>query len=104
MGMPHDQRPVRLNESQRRHYEILFARLERSLMQLEIAARGEIPRTTFTLVESDLPPRFAREAPEVIDDARRQLATLAQTVALRPRVESRRRVCRTLITSEVNDL
>ena len=104
MGMAHDQGSVRLNESQRRHYQILFARLERSLMQLETAARGEAPRTTLTVVESDLPPRFLQEGGEVIADARRQLAALAQTVALRPRAESRRRVCRALVTSEVNDL
>ena len=104
MGMTHDQGSVRLNENQRRHYEILFARLERSLMQLETAARGEVPRLTLTIVESDLPARFVREAGEVIVEARRRLAALAETVSLRPRVESRRRVCRTLITSEVNDL
>ena len=94
----------RLNESQRRHYEVLFARLERTLVQLETAARGDEPRTVLTIVESDLPPRFAREAPTVIDAARQQLEALATSLSLRPRTESRRRVCRALITSELNGL
>jgi hypothetical protein len=45
----------RLNESQRRHYEVLFARLERTLVQLEAAARDDDARTALTIVESDLP-------------------------------------------------
>jgi len=93
---------ARLNESQRRHYEVLFAKLERNLVELEAAAHdGEIP-TKLTVVESDLPPRFSEEAPTVIDDARRQLATLAEALSLRPRTESRRRICRALITSDLN--
>ncbi len=94
----------RLNESQRRHYEVLFARLERTLVQLEAAARDDDARTTLTVVESDLPPRFTEEAPEVIDAARQQLAALARMLSLRPRVESRRRICRALITSDLNGL
>jgi hypothetical protein len=98
-----DNGPV-LNGSQRRHYEVLFARLERSLVQLDAAARDEDARTVLTVVERDLPPRFPQEAPDVIGDARRQLASLARTLALRPRTESQRRVCRALITSELNGL
>src|SRR4051812_29155206 len=93
-----------LNESQRRHYEVLFARLERTLVQLEAAARDDDARTALTIVESDLPPRFTQEAPEVIDVARQQLAALARMLSLRPRVESRRRICRALITSDLNGL
>lgn len=96
--------PARLNESQRRHYEVLFAKLERSLVQLEAAARDDDAGTVLTVVQSDLPPRFVQEAPTVIDEARRQLATLAQTLSLRPRTESRRRICRALITSDLNGL
>jgi hypothetical protein len=95
---------VRLNDSQRRHYEVLFARLERTLVHLADAARADDARTVLTVVERDLPPRFVEEASEVIGDARQQLAALAQTLSLRPRVESRRRVCRALITSELNGL
>jgi hypothetical protein len=96
--------PARLNESQRRHYEVLFARLERTLMQLDAAAREDDARTVLTVVQPDLPPRFAAEGPGVIDEARQQLAMLAETLSLRPRTESRRRICRALITSELNGL
>jgi hypothetical protein len=102
--MTDNEGPARLNESQRRHYEVLFARLERTLVQLEAAARADDPRTVLTVVQADLPPRFAQEAPRAIDDARHQLAALARTLSLRPRTESRRRVCRALITSELNGL
>ena len=96
--------PARLNESQRRHYEVLFARLERSLVELEAAARDDDARTLLTVVQSDLPPRFAEDAPSIIDEARGQLAMIAQTLSLRPRTESRRRICRALITSDLNGL
>jgi hypothetical protein len=95
---------ARLNESQRRHYEVLFARLERTLVQLEAAAHGDEPRTVLTVVERDLPPQFVQKAPDVIAEARRQLAALAEVLSLRPRVESRRRICRALITSDLNGL
>ena len=101
--MNNEAEPV-LNESQRRHYEVLFGRLERTLVQLEAAARDTDPRTALTVVEPDLPARFTQEAPEVIDEARRQLAALARMLSLRPRVESRRRLCRALITSDLNGL
>jgi hypothetical protein len=95
---------VRLNDSQRRHYEVLLSRLERTLVHLETAARGDDARTTLTVVEEDLPPRFEQESAAVIDEARQQLAALAQSLSLRPRVESRRRVCRALLTSDLNGL
>jgi hypothetical protein len=102
--MTNNEGAATLNESQRRHYEVLLARLERTLVQLGAAARGEELHTVLTRVEADLPPRFVQEAPEVIDEARRQIASLAQTLSLRPRVESRRRICRALITSDLNGL
>ena len=95
---------VRLNDSQRRHYEVLFARLERTLAHLETAARGDEVRTVLTVVEADLPPRFEQESVAVINDAKQQLAALAESLSLRPRTESRRRVCRALLTSELNGL
>src|SRR5687768_11265547 len=95
---------VRLNDSQRRHYEVLLARLERTLVHLETTARGDHTRTVLTVVEDDLPPRFEQESAVVINEARQQLAALAQSLLLRPRIESRRRVCRALLTSDLNGL
>src|SRR3569833_455977 len=95
---------ARLNDSQRRHYEVLFARLERTLVQLEAAARGDDAVTMLTVVEAELPTQFVADAPALIDEARGQLEALAQRLSLRPRSESRRRVCRALITSELNGL
>src|SRR5688572_14941731 len=95
---------ARLNDSQRRHYEVLFARLERTLVHLEAASRGEDARTVLTVVEPDLPPRFERESAAVIAEARAQVVALARSLSLRPRVESRRRICRALLTSDLNGL
>ncbi|HEY4307516.1 MAG TPA: hypothetical protein VGM82_23785 [Gemmatimonadaceae bacterium] len=102
--MANNEGAARLNDSQRRHYEVLFAKLERNLMELEAAARDEKLETVLNVFESDLPPRFAQQAPSVIDEAKRQLATLAHALSLRPRTESRRRICRALITSDLNGL
>ena len=51
--MTNNKSAARLNESQRRHYEVLLARLERTLAQLEAAARDDTSRTVLTVVESD---------------------------------------------------
>jgi hypothetical protein len=102
--MTPDDNAIRLNESQRRHYEVLFARLERTLAHLETATRGGDPRLHLTDVHDDLPARFVEDAPRIIAQARQELAALADTLSLRPRVESRRRVCRALLTAELNGL
>lgn len=81
-----------------------MARLERTLVQLEAAAHEDDPRTVLTVFERDLPASFTQEAPRIIGEARRQLAAIAHTLLLRPRTESRRRMCRALITSELNGL
>ena len=101
--MPHDSaRQIRLNDNQRRHYEILFSRLEQSLEQIERAIAGETSNARLTNTIDDLPPRFAVEAPALI--ARLRVATLeiVSALGLRPREISRRRTIQALISSEMN--
>jgi hypothetical protein len=95
---------VRLNDNQRRHYEVLLGRLERSLAQLESAGRGDDARTMLTVADADLPSRFKQESAAVISEARQQLAAIVRSLSLQPRVVSQRRVCRALLTSELNGL
>ena len=92
---------VRLNDNQRRHYEVLFARLERSLTQLEEAATGAESRDLLTFSSPDLPRRYNDEALPIIQNARAVLADIVRALALSPRGVSRRRTCRALITSEM---
>jgi hypothetical protein len=76
-------------------------------MHLDEAMRDDDARTSRTalnVVEADLPPRFVHEAANVISESKRQLSALAELLSLRPRIESRRRVCRALITAELNGL
>lgn len=93
---------IRLNDNQRRHYEILFARLEQSLDQIERAIRAEPSSAVLTAPINDLPERFVVEAAPLIATLRTMIVDLARTLGLRPREVSRRRTIQALISSEMN--
>jgi hypothetical protein len=99
------QRPpgeIRLNDNQRRHYEILFSRLEQSLGQIERAIQGEPAATALTSPIDDLPNRFAAEAGPMIAALRASTLDIVRSLGLRPREVSRRRTIQALISSEMN--
>ena len=101
--MPHEEPgEVRLNDNQRRHYEILFSRLEQSLEQIERAIRAEPSNTRLTNTIDDLPPRFAADSAPLIAELRAEMLEIAKSLALRPREVSRRRTIQALISSEMN--
>ena len=101
--MPHDQSgEIRLNDNQRRHYEILFSRLEQSLEQIERAIHGETSDAQLTKTLNDLPPRFVVESAPVVAGIRASMLEIAKTLGLRPREVSRRRTIQALISSEMN--
>ena len=93
--------PIRLNDNQRRHYEVMFARLEQSLDQLERATRGEPAASIMSRPIDDLPARFVRESAPIIETVRALLGETVRSLGLRPREQSRRRTCEALITSEM---
>src|SRR6185295_449448 len=92
---------IRLNDNQRRHYEVLFARLEQSLDQLERATHGEPAASLMSRPIDDLPARFTNESTPIIATVRAVLEEVAASLDLRPREVSRRRTCEALITSEL---
>jgi hypothetical protein len=95
------QDPIRLNDNQRRHYEVLFARLEQSLDQIERATHGEPAPSLMSRPIDDLPERFTVESAPIIADVRGVLEEVVASLGLRPRELSRRRTCEALITSEM---
>jgi len=92
---------IRLNDNQRRHYEVLFARLEQSLDQIERATHGEPVASLMSRPIDDLPERFTVESAPIIAAVRGSLSEVAASLELRPRELSRRRTCEALITSEM---
>jgi hypothetical protein len=101
--MAHDEPgEIRLNDNQRRHYEILFSRLEQSLDQIERAVLGEAPTARLTTATTDLPARFIAEAAPLLASLRETTLRIAKSLGLRPREVSRRRTIQALITSEMN--
>ena len=93
---------IRLNDNQRRHYEILVSRLEQSLGQIERAIQGEPSNAQLTAPINDLPKRFVAEAAPLIAALRATMFEVARSLGLRPRQMSRRRTIQALISSEMN--
>jgi hypothetical protein len=106
-GMPSD-RPDEslLNANHRRHYEVVFARLEDALSQL---AEPTVPFSdrephALTIIHDDLPRGFAVAAAPLVDRARRLIRDAAAHWGLLPRKISRRRVVRASLTAQLIQL
>jgi hypothetical protein len=93
---------IRLNDNQRRHYEILFSRLEQSLEQIERAIHGGPSNSQLTHTLDDLPARFVTDAQPLLAEIRAEMLAIARSLGLRPRDVSRRRTIQALISSEMN--
>jgi hypothetical protein len=91
---------IRLNANQRRHYEVLFARLEESISKIQSLMVNEWPEYTMTVSEDDLPAAFRQTAPPQLDKLRREIAQLSNILDLRPRTASRRRTISAILTAE----
>ena len=92
---------IRLNASQRRHYEVLFSRLEDSLWKVEILLQREAPhRQVLSVTDDDVPVSFRETAPHRLLHLREMIARLARTLDLRPRTQSRRRLIQAMLTAE----
>jgi hypothetical protein len=92
---------IRLNANQRRHFEVLFARLEESLAKVEsLMVDQGLPDFMMSVSEDDLPPAFRKTAPPVLDQLRRDIAQLSSILDLRPRMMSRRRTISAILTAE----
>ena len=84
---------VILNANQRRHFEVLFARLEDSLERVSnLLASGSDERRVLTTRHHDVPPAFRAHAGPVIEQLRQEIAGLAAALSLEPRTVSMARV------------
>ncbi len=81
--------PIILNATQRRHFEVLFARLEDSLEKVSaLLDTGDEQRRLLTTVHHDVPPAFHAHAAPVIAELRHRIADLATQLSLEPRTVS----------------
>ena len=92
----------RLNESQRRHFEVVLAKLENTLDEVDRLAHPEIQaqRPSLTFLADDLPPDFASRTAAVSNTVRGRIADLAAQLGLAPQRASRLRTVRALLHAE----
>lgn len=92
---------IRLNANQRRHFEVLLARLEESLSRIESLMVDQGPLDSLmNVTEDDLPAAFRQTAPPLIEQLRREIGHLSGILELRPRRVSRRRTISAILTAE----
>lgn len=93
-----------LTEPQRRHFEVVLAKLEDALDEVDRLARPiaqTSQRPTFALLADDLPPDFASRIARAAHTARGRIADLAAWLGLAPQHASRRRTVRALLIAEM---
>jgi len=94
---------VSLTESQRRHFEVVLAKLEDTLDEIDRLARPRAEtsqRLSVRLIADDLPPDFAPRTAEVSSTVRGRIADLAAQLGLAPQPASRVRTVRALLIGE----
>lgn len=91
-----------LNTNQRRHFEVLFARLEDSITRIQglLDRGGPGDHRILSLLDDDVPEGFGTTASDVLGQIRAQIAELTATLDLKPRRMSRRRAIAAALTSE----
>lgn len=90
-----------LNANQRRHFDVLFARLEDSLDKVgRLLGTPDEHSRVLTTVHDDVPPSFRAHARPLIADLRRQIVDLAEALSLEPRTVSTARVIGASLSAE----
>jgi hypothetical protein len=96
-----DQLPtIKLNANQRRHFEVLLARLEDSLTKIERLLDDAQVSQSLTTVDDDVPPDFRSGARAELPRIRSQVDALVAALALQPRTVSLRRLIGATLTTE----
>jgi hypothetical protein len=91
-----------LNASQRRSVEALLESVEAMLAQVErLLPDSGGHENSVTAVTNDLPPHFIARAPEKINEARRQIEQLADTIHLTRRRISKRRTVKGMLSAQM---
>lgn len=102
-GMLEDAGPsLHLNESQRRHFAVVLAKLEDTLDEVDRLARpgAKAQHRSLTLLADDLPADFASRTAAVSNTVRARIADLAAQLGLAPQPASRSRTVRALLIGE----
>lgn len=93
--------PIALNANQRRHFEVLFARLEASLTRVDTLLTKEPPRHhVLSIEDQDIPDGFRESAAPVLAELRQRIVLLAAALDLKPRTLSRARTVAATLSSE----
>jgi hypothetical protein len=96
-----DQTPsVALNQNQRRHFEVLFARLEDSVSKIERLLFHPDQAARLSLIEDDVSPAFRTLAASELPRIRAEIERLIATLSLKPRAVSLRRTIGATLTTE----
>jgi hypothetical protein len=92
---------IRLNEHQRRHFEVLFSRLEDAVTAIEGWLDSDSPHSgVLKMTVDDLPDGYRAIAAEHLADLRRQIAVLCRVLELKPRRVSRSRMIGATLRAE----
>lgn len=99
--MVDDGSEIRLNENQRRHFEVLLSRLEESVSKIQASLDGQNqPDVVLRVIEDDVPAAYRATARPLLEQLRRDIARLSRDLGLRPRRTSQRRVIAATLTAE----
>jgi hypothetical protein len=92
-----------LNDPQHRHFEVFLSMLENSLTEIKhlsglspAGAEGNLTR-----YDADLPTGFAESAEPIFISIRKEVATLAQMLEIKPQHRSQARTIRALLTAQL---
>ena len=98
--MPDLTSSIVLNANQRRHFEVLFARLEDSLTRIDALLGEPSRRHVLSIEEQDIPDSFRQHARPIVDGLRKQVSQFAKILDLKPRRHSRARSVAATLSSE----
>lgn len=90
---------IRLNDNQRRHFEVLLSRLEDSLATIEALLASPRPRQ-LTQLADDVSPDFRALAEAEFPRLRGQVERMAVALGLRPNIVSLRRIIGAALTTD----
>jgi uncharacterized membrane protein YdfJ with MMPL/SSD domain len=97
-----DMDSIPLNEPQRRHFEVVLASFEDTLMRIEqLADRRTDDERLLTHVDHDTPAAYLATIAPIVADVRAQVAELARTLHLEARRPSTARMIRALLISQI---
>lgn len=92
--------PVTLNQNQRRHFEVLFARLEDSLAKIERLLFHPDRTAKLSVVEDDVSSAFRATATAELPRLHAEIDRLVEVLALKPRTVSLRRTIGATLTTD----